>query len=71
MKDKSKVSCLGLLGDIFGVGGVATGGYVAEKVTWLPAARGKGLEVAGTFSRRLVSQWRLFSVVHTLDIIML
>lgn len=42
----------GLLGDIFGVGGGTSGGYVAEKTVWLPAARGKGLEVLGTFARR-------------------
>lgn len=42
----------GLLGDIFGVGGGSTEGYTAEKTVWLPAARGKGLEILGTFSRR-------------------
>ncbi|KAF2359405.1 Beta-adaptin appendage C-terminal subdomain [Trinorchestia longiramus] len=42
----------GLLGDIFGVGPATTGGYVADKTVWLPATRGKGLEILGTFSRR-------------------
>ena len=45
-------SSAGLLGDIFGVGGGSSEGYVAEKTVWLPAARGKGLEILGTFSRR-------------------
>lgn len=43
----------GLLGDIFGLGSSApTAAYVAPKVLWLPAVKGKGLEVSGTFSRR-------------------
>jgi len=42
----------GLLGDIFGVGAAPASGYVAEKSLWLPAARGKGLEVWGSFARR-------------------
>uniref|UniRef100_A0A2P2I005 AP complex subunit beta n=1 Tax=Hirondellea gigas TaxID=1518452 RepID=A0A2P2I005_9CRUS len=42
----------GLLGDIFGVGSPASTGYMAEKTVWLPATRGKGLEVLGTFSRK-------------------
>uniref|UniRef100_A0A8C4RUL5 AP complex subunit beta n=1 Tax=Erpetoichthys calabaricus TaxID=27687 RepID=A0A8C4RUL5_ERPCA len=32
--------------------GIATGGYVAPKAVWLPAVKAKGLEIAGTFSRR-------------------
>ncbi|XP_014664948.1 PREDICTED: AP-1 complex subunit beta-1-like [Priapulus caudatus] len=45
----------GLLGDIFGVGpgsGASAGFYVPPKQMWLPAAKGKGLEITGTFSRR-------------------
>ncbi|KAF4529140.1 hypothetical protein B566_EDAN017468 [Ephemera danica] len=41
----------GLLGDIFGLAG-AGAAYVAPKVNWLPADKGKGLEIWGTFSRR-------------------
>ena len=43
---------VGLLGDIFGLTSSAPASYVAPKQVWLPAARGKGLEVSGTFSRR-------------------
>lgn len=39
-----------LLGDIFGL--AAPTFYVAPKVQWLPAEKGKGLEIWGTFSRR-------------------
>ncbi|KAK6640713.1 AP-1 complex subunit beta-1 [Polyplax serrata] len=39
-----------LLGDIFGLSTPTS--YVAPKVQWLPAERGKGLEIWGTFSRR-------------------
>ncbi|XP_065095028.1 AP-1 complex subunit beta-1 isoform X2 [Ochlerotatus camptorhynchus] len=43
----------GLLGDIFGIGPpVATNMIQIPKITWLPADKGKGLEVQGTFSRR-------------------
>ncbi|XP_066551885.1 AP-2 complex subunit beta isoform X1 [Amia ocellicauda] len=31
---------------------VTTGGFVAPKAVWLPAVKAKGLEIAGTFSRR-------------------
>uniref|UniRef100_A0A6G5AE51 Clathrin adaptor alpha/beta/gamma-adaptin appendage Ig-like subdomain domain-containing protein n=1 Tax=Rhipicephalus microplus TaxID=6941 RepID=A0A6G5AE51_RHIMP len=41
----------GLLGDIFGLGTTSTF-YTPPKQIWLPAARGKGLEIAGTFTRR-------------------
>ncbi|XP_037512931.1 AP-1 complex subunit beta-1 [Rhipicephalus sanguineus] len=41
----------GLLGDIFGLGSTSTF-YTPPKQIWLPAARGKGLEIAGTFTRR-------------------
>lgn len=42
------------LGDLFSLSGGAglTGGYVGPKSLWLPAAKGKGLEILGTFSRR-------------------
>nr|XP_029720818.1 AP-1 complex subunit beta-1-like isoform X2 [Aedes albopictus] len=43
----------GLLGDIFGIGPAATTNMIQiPKITWLPADKGKGLEVQGTFSRR-------------------
>ncbi|XP_031555851.1 AP-1 complex subunit beta-1-like [Actinia tenebrosa] len=45
----------GGLGDLFSLAsgpGLAGSMYSAPKGVWLPAARGKGLEVAGTFSRR-------------------
>ncbi|RXM97373.1 AP-2 complex subunit beta [Acipenser ruthenus] len=32
--------------------GIAPGGHVAPKAVWLPAVKAKGLEIAGTFSRR-------------------
>merc|ERR1712241_741285 len=42
-----------LLGDIFGIGNVAsTTFYIPPKQEWLNAAKGKGLEVRGTFSRK-------------------
>lgn len=40
----------GILGDIFGIGNVSPF-YTPPKQIWLPAARGKGLEISGTFSR--------------------
>ncbi|CAH0595141.1 unnamed protein product [Chrysodeixis includens] len=40
----------GLLGDIFGVAAPAC--YVPPKQCWLPADKGKGLEIWGTFSRQ-------------------
>nr|XP_029707559.1 AP-1 complex subunit beta-1-like isoform X4 [Aedes albopictus] len=43
----------GLLGDIFGIGPAASTNMIQiPKITWLPADKGKGLEVQGTFSRR-------------------
>ncbi|XP_050068509.1 AP-1 complex subunit beta-1 isoform X1 [Anopheles maculipalpis] len=43
----------GLLGDIFGIGPVSTTNMIQiPKITWLPADKGKGLEIQGTFSRR-------------------
>ncbi|EDW66087.1 AP-1 complex subunit beta-1 [Drosophila virilis] len=42
-----------LLGDIFGLAGTSLSvGVQIPKVTWLPAEKGKGLEIQGTFSRR-------------------
>jgi len=41
-----------LLGDIFGMGGATHTGHIPPKQTWLPAAKGKGLEISGTWSRR-------------------
>ncbi|XP_063628451.1 AP-1 complex subunit beta-1 [Cydia splendana] len=40
----------GLLGDIFGA--TAPASYVPPKTCWLPADKGKGLEIWGTFSRQ-------------------
>ncbi|XP_058825585.1 AP-1 complex subunit beta-1 isoform X2 [Topomyia yanbarensis] len=43
----------GLLGDIFGIGPAATSNMIQiPKICWLPADKGKGLEIQGTFSRR-------------------
>lgn len=41
----------GLLGDIFGITTTPVM-WVPPKICWLPAEKGKGLEVTGTFSRR-------------------
>ena len=41
----------GLLGDIFGLSASGTL-YQAPKTIWLPAVKGKGLEISGTFTRR-------------------
>ncbi|XP_057664433.1 AP-2 complex subunit beta isoform X1 [Diorhabda carinulata] len=41
----------GLLGDIFGIPTAPTM-YTPPKAIWLPAEKGKGLEIQGTFSRR-------------------
>lgn len=42
----------GLLGDIFGLTTTASINVTIPKTVWLPAEKGKGLEVQGTFSRR-------------------
>lgn len=42
----------GLLGDIFGLTAAAPINVTIPKTVWLPAEKGKGLEVQGTFSRR-------------------
>ncbi|KAK9745099.1 Adaptin N terminal region [Popillia japonica] len=44
-------STTGLLGDIFGLQTTPTM-YSPPKVCWLPAEKGKGLEIWGTFTRR-------------------
>lgn len=42
-----------MLGDIFGLGGAALNvGLQIPKIVWLPAEKGKGLEIQGSFSRR-------------------
>merc|ERR1712241_231369 len=42
-----------LLGDIFGLGNAAsTTFYIPPKQEWISAAKGKGLEISGTFSRK-------------------
>lgn len=41
----------GLLGDIFGFTSGTTS-YVAPKTNWLPAEKGKGFDLWGTFSRK-------------------
>ncbi|XP_063589958.1 AP-1 complex subunit beta-1-like isoform X1 [Penaeus indicus] len=45
-------SSAGLLGDIFGIGSSSTPVYSPPKQVWLPANRGKGMEISGTFSRK-------------------
>ncbi|XP_035206561.1 AP-1 complex subunit beta-1-like isoform X2 [Stegodyphus dumicola] len=45
------VGAAGLLGDIFGVAPPVTF-YTPPKQVWLPATRGKGLEITGTFTVR-------------------
>jgi AP-1 complex subunit beta-1 len=42
----------GLLGDIFGINTQTTMMVTVPRITWLPAEKGKGLEIQGTFSRR-------------------
>lgn len=42
----------GLLGDIFGMGSASSTVVTIPKVVWLPAEKGKGLEISGTFTRR-------------------
>jgi len=40
-----------LLGDIFGLGSTSTAtGYIPPKQVWLTAAKGKGLEISGSWS---------------------
>lgn len=45
-------SSAGLLGDIFGMPTASPSTYSVPKQAWLPANRGKGMEISGTFSRR-------------------
>ncbi|XP_071496866.1 AP-1 complex subunit beta-1-like [Diadema antillarum] len=40
------------LGDIFGLAGSTSSGITLTKQEWLPASKGKGMEITGTFSRR-------------------
>jgi AP-1 complex subunit beta-1 len=42
----------GLLGDIFGISSSSSTMVSIPKITWLPADKGKGLEIQGSFSRR-------------------
>lgn len=42
----------GLLGDIFGIGAAQSTMVQIPKIIWLPAEKGKGLEIQGTFSKR-------------------
>ena len=42
----------GLLGDIFGLNTATNTMVAVPKITWLPAEKGKGLEIQGTFARR-------------------
>ncbi|XP_052216549.1 AP-1 complex subunit beta-1-like [Dreissena polymorpha] len=46
----SGADMLGGLGDIFGM--PQTQSYVPPQEVWLPAAKGKGLEITGTFARK-------------------
>lgn len=48
----ANTSSAGLLGDIFGMPSTAAPVYTVPKQVWLPANRGKGMEIYGTFSRR-------------------
>ncbi|XP_071448784.1 AP-1 complex subunit beta-1 [Hetaerina americana] len=41
----------GLLGDIFGFT-ASSPAYISPKTNWLPAEKGKGLDIMGTFSRK-------------------
>ncbi|KAK1135315.1 hypothetical protein AOXY_G38223 [Acipenser oxyrinchus oxyrinchus] len=46
----------GGLGDLFDLGsgvGMPAGSYVVPKTVWLPAMKAKGLEISGTFARRM------------------
>lgn len=50
--DASAAAGSGLLGDIFGLSTAPSTNVVIPRTVWLPAEKGKGLEVQGTFSRR-------------------
>lgn len=41
-----------MLGDIFGLSAPTSTTVIIPKIVWLPAEKGKGLEIMGTFSRR-------------------
>ena len=46
------VDPMGGLNDLFGLASPAPGAYVPAKTCWLAAAKGKGLEIWGTFCRK-------------------
>jgi len=51
----TNTSNAGLLGDLFGPAGpaiITSSFYTPPKQTWLPATKGKGLEIQGAFTRR-------------------
>jgi len=48
----TSMDTLGGLGDIFGSAAQSLQSYVPPQEVWLPAAKGKGLEINGTFARR-------------------
>jgi hypothetical protein len=50
LQDFGGNSAMAGLGDIFGITTSPT--YVPPQEVWLPAAKGKGLEISGTFSRK-------------------
>uniref|UniRef100_A0A336MHF3 CSON001213 protein n=1 Tax=Culicoides sonorensis TaxID=179676 RepID=A0A336MHF3_CULSO len=43
---------VGILGEIFGIDSVASNCFSFPKIVWLPADKGKGLEICGTFIRK-------------------
>ena len=43
---------MGGLNDLFGLASPAPGAYVPAKACWLAAAKGKGLEIWGSFCRK-------------------
>ncbi|KAJ9600559.1 hypothetical protein L9F63_026301 [Diploptera punctata] len=53
-------STTGLLGDIFGFS-AAPASYTPPKTNWLPAEKGKGLDIWGTFSRKVFADTFLVS----------
>lgn len=50
--DTTHIAGGGLLGDIFGLNTVTNTMITVQKIVWLPAEKGKGLEIQGSFSRR-------------------
>jgi len=47
----AQTASVGLLGDIFGLSAPSGSAHIPPKQIWLPAVRGKGLEISGTFYR--------------------